>query len=63
MMAFKIEVDAEACIGCESCVGICDNFEMKDGKAVPKAEQVDEVGTNQDAADACPVDCIKITEV
>ena len=62
-MPYKIEVNADECIGCESCVGISDNFEMKDGKAVPKHAEVKELGTNQDAADSCPVSCIKITKI
>ena len=59
----KIEVNADTCIGCGACVAVCgDNFEMKDDKAVVKNAEVDEVGCNQEAADACPVDSIKVTE-
>jgi NAD-dependent dihydropyrimidine dehydrogenase PreA subunit len=33
----KIEVDAEKCTGCETCVDTCPVgvYEMKDGKSVP----------------------------
>jgi ferredoxin len=62
-MSFKIEVDKEACIGCGACTS-CDNFEMNDeGKAVAKESEVSEAGCNQEAADNCPVNCIKIEEL
>lgn len=54
-----IEVDEDACMGCEACVETCpDAFEMSDGdKAIVKdaglsAECVDE------AIDACPAEAI-----
>jgi ferredoxin len=59
----KIEVDKEKCIGCGACVAQCDNFEMEGDKAVPKSAEVEEIGCNQEGADACPVDAIKITEM
>ncbi len=59
----KIEVDAEKCIGCAACAAQCDNFEMNGDKAVPKQSEVDDIGCNNDAKDACPVDAIKITEM
>jgi ferredoxin len=61
-MAFKIEVDKEACIGCGSCAAVCDNFELEEGKAYAKKTEVDEIGCNQEAADICPVQAIKITK-
>jgi len=63
-MPFKIEIDADACIGCGACVGACeDNFDMDGDKATVKESEVDEIGCNQDAADNCPVSCIKVTEI
>ena len=59
----KIEVDAEKCIGCGACAAQCDNFEMDGDKAVAKQAEVDDIGCNQGAADACPTDAIKITEM
>ena len=59
-MAFKIEVDKEKCIGCGACAATCDNFEMEEGKAVAKQSKVEEIGCNQEGADVCPVDAIKI---
>jgi len=60
-MSFKIEVDQGACIGCGACAAQCDNFEIdSEGKAQPKKKEVKDIGCNQDAADACPVSCIKI---
>jgi len=63
MTKHKIEVDNEKCIGCGACAAQCDNFEMDGDKAKPKQAEVEEISCNQDAADACPVDAIKITEM
>ncbi len=62
---YRIVQNREACIGCGACVSVCpDNWEMKDdGKASPIKTEVDDVGCNQDAADVCPVQCIKIEKV
>ena len=57
----KIIQDKEKCIGCGSCVEVCpSNWEMKGDKAIPKKKEIKEIGCNQKAADACPVQCIKI---
>ena len=61
-MAFKITVD-DTCVGCGACTAVCDNFEMDGAKAKPKEEQVEEIGCNQEAADACPQGSIKVEEV
>ena len=59
---FKIKVNKESCIGCGACTGACDNFELKDGKAYAKKTEVEEIGCNQQAADVCPVEAIKVEE-
>ncbi len=60
---FKVSVDKEKCIGCGSCVALCeDNFELKDGKAQAK-KAVSDLPCNQDAADTCPVQAIKVTKI
>lgn len=57
----KIVQTHEECIGCGACVAVCDNWEMgSDGKAQAKKTDVDEIGCNKEAADVCPVGCIKI---
>ncbi|MBW2981562.1 ferredoxin [Candidatus Woesearchaeota archaeon] len=61
-MAFKIEVDKEKCIGCGACAAQCSNFDIKEGKAVAKKKEVDKIGCNQEAADICPVEAIKVTK-
>jgi ferredoxin len=61
-MAYKIEVDQEKCIGCGACAATCSNFELNEGKAFAKKKEVDKPGCNQEAADVCPVDAIKVTK-
>jgi len=67
----KIIQEHQKCIGCGSCAALCPKYwEIgDDGKARPigsKANganfelEVDKIGCNQEAADACPVQCIKI---
>ncbi|MBW2966416.1 ferredoxin [Candidatus Woesearchaeota archaeon] len=57
-MAYKIKVDKEKCIGCGACAAQCDNFEMKEDKAVAKKIEVEELGCNKEAVDICPVEAI-----
>ncbi|MFH1505369.1 MAG: ferredoxin [archaeon] len=63
-MTVKIKYDKEKCTGCGSCAAVCeDNWEMgDDGKANPKKTTLKEAGCNQDAAEVCPVQCIKVVE-
>ncbi|HIE41476.1 MAG TPA: ferredoxin [Candidatus Aenigmarchaeota archaeon] len=61
---FKIIQDREKCIGCGSCVAVCNNWEMgEDGKAHPKKIEVEEIDCNKEAEEICPVQCIKIEEI
>ncbi|MBW2992444.1 ferredoxin [Candidatus Woesearchaeota archaeon] len=63
MSKYKIIQERDKCIGCGACANVCDNWEMKeDGKSTPKKTELDDIGCNRDAADACPVQCIKIEE-
>jgi ferredoxin len=63
MPKFNIKVDKNACIGCGNCASICpDNFKIVEGKAVPLNLTLDIIGCSQEAADACPVQAIKITK-
>jgi len=61
-MAFKITIDKEKCIGCGACAAVCENFELKEGKAHVKRVVVEEEGCNREASDNCPVQCIKVEE-
>jgi len=61
-MPYKITVDKGKCIGCGACAAQCDNFELKEDKAVAKKIEVEKLGCNQEAADVCPVDAITINK-
>jgi ferredoxin len=59
----KIILEREKCIGCGSCEAVCPkNWKLQeDGKAnYLGAIETKEIGCNQEAADNCPVQCIKI---
>jgi ferredoxin len=69
----KIIHEIEKCIGCGSCAAICSaTWGMSDdGKAHAVGAnknpadgneelEIEQIGCNQDAADICPVQCIKI---
>lgn len=70
----KIIHEREKCIGCGSCAALCPAFwEMsEDGKskligAEKNTEgnyelETNEVGCNQEAADTCPAQCIRIIQ-
>ena len=62
MAKVKIAHDREKCIGCGACVAACpDNWEMgDDGKSNCKKTELDDLGCNPAAADACPVSCIQV---
>jgi len=64
MSRYKIVHERDKCIGCGACAGICPaNWSMADdGKSKPKKTELDDIGCNQEAADACPVGCIKISK-
>jgi ferredoxin len=62
----KVIVDAETCIGCSTCEGICPEvFEMTDDdKASVKLDEIpgELEDACREAADACPVEAISIEE-
>ena len=64
MGKIKVEIDADACIGCGVCVAACEsNFEMNGDKAKVKSVVVQDSGCSKAAADGCPVSCIKLTKL
>ncbi|MCX7779102.1 MAG: ferredoxin [Patescibacteria group bacterium] len=64
-MKYKVKVDKNCCLGCGSCVAICpENFELdEEGKSQVKNEEIEDLGCSQQAADACPANCIKIEKI
>lgn len=70
MKTYVIEQDADACIGCGACESVCpENWEMYETdegehKARPKKKEIaeDELVTNKDAADSCPMNAIRVSE-
>lgn len=69
----KIILERQKCIGCGSCQAVCSKYWQMgdDGKtkllgSVNQGEnfelEVTEVGCNKEAAEACPVQCIRIEE-
>lgn len=64
MARYKIIHMRKLCIGCGACATICpENWEMADdGKSKPKKTDLDDISCNKEAADACPVSCIKMKE-
>jgi len=72
-MAFRITQKQEDCIGCGACAAIApadwklngDKAELIGGKREGDvfAKVVENVGANKDAANACPIGCIKVEEI
>jgi len=61
----KVTIDKDTCTGCGLCVDTCPEvFEVEDSVAIVKIAEVpvNVAKTCQEAADNCPVECIKITE-
>jgi ferredoxin len=62
-MPYTIEVIQKDCIGCGACVSICKKgFKMVDGKSTPVAKSLAKLSCEQEAADSCPVSCIRISQ-
>jgi NAD-dependent dihydropyrimidine dehydrogenase PreA subunit len=62
-MAYRPEVDAEKCIGCEECVEVCpvDVYEIQEQKSVPvNGEEC--IGC-ESCIEVCEQDAITITEI
>jgi len=60
----KIIHNKKECIGCGACTAVCPtNWKMDDdNKAIPKKTDIseNELKCNKEAAEVCPVGCIKI---
>lgn len=65
MASYTIDFNAEACIGCGACQGVCpENWQLEGDKSHPLKPEFaeDELECNQKAEEICPVRCIKIVE-
>jgi len=62
MKKFKIKFDKEACIGCQACISVCDNWIADENKVKQKKITISEkeLKSNKEAEDICPVNAIKI---
>lgn len=59
----KIVFNVKDCIGCGACAAVCpENWDMDGDKAKCLNLSPKDVGCNKDAADTCPVSCIKVIE-
>jgi ferredoxin len=66
----KIILEVDKCIGCGFCEAVCPEFwkmngdktSLKKGKTIGKAQEMDvkEAGCNEETANGCPAQCIKI---
>jgi ferredoxin len=65
MAKYKIVHHRERCISCGACAAICPEnwFIADDGKSSPKKIELEELGCNQQASEACPVQIIEIIEL
>ncbi|MEM0016926.1 MAG: ferredoxin [Candidatus Korarchaeum sp.] len=65
MPKYVIEQDRESCIADGVCASLCpDNWIIEDdGLASPVKKELDDLGCNMEAAQACPVNIIHIYEV
>jgi len=60
-VAMIVKVDADECVGCETCVPVCpvEAIKMEDDKAVIDQETCTQCKT---CVDECPVEAIKVEE-
>ena len=71
----RIIFEKSKCIGCGSCAAVCPKYweleedgkvHLKNSKPNPKNKneelEIKEVGCNQEAVEACPVQCIRIKD-
>ncbi len=62
-MAYRVELDSVACIGCAACTS-CEYFEMRpDMKAHAVQKVVIEIGCILPVAESCPVGAITFSDI
>ncbi|GGM53411.1 hypothetical protein GCM10012275_25530 [Longimycelium tulufanense] len=61
---WQVEVDRDACIGSGMCVGTApDAFDLVEGRSQPLAERIEPDEQVLAAAESCPVEAIRVTDV
>ena len=59
----KITVDKTKCIGCGSCVALCQNtFKIVNNKSVVQKKEVKNPACEKNAEASCPVQAITVKE-
>jgi ferredoxin len=61
-MSIQVTIDADECIGCQTCVEICPevfDFDQETEKAQVRDRTTGNEGCIQEAVDSCPTSCIK----
>lgn len=63
MTELKVDVDQELCIGCGTCVALAGEiFDLNDdGKSIIKDQEAGTDDLKMEAAEACPVEAIIVT--
>jgi ferredoxin len=65
MTKYKVELDANTCIGCKACTVGCDNFVSAGDKVKVVHSTIEQADfkVNKEAEEGCPVQAIKITKL
>lgn len=62
-MANKVSIDADECIGCETCVELCPDvfsFNSDTEKAEVRSDAAGDEDCAEEAAASCPASCITV---
>ncbi len=65
MVAYKIQINKEKCIGCGACAALLPEiFDIEGGKAIAKKSEINDSEKEKvkDAINGCPVKAIKVAK-